>query len=59
LFTAHGTHQFELIKELQEEDYAHEAETWQEMEQHGHAIADTLTAALERQFPNKFSGHVQ
>lgn len=59
LFTAHGAHQFELIKELQEEDYGHEAETWQEMEQHGHAIADALTAALERQFPNKFSGHVQ
>lgn len=59
LFAAHGAHHFELIKELQEEDYDHEAETWQEMEQHGHAIADTLTTALERQFPNKFSGHVQ
>ncbi|TKB88882.1 MAG: hypothetical protein E8D40_14980 [Nitrospira sp.] len=59
LFAVHGAHQFELIKELQEEDYGHEAETWQEMEQHGHAIADTLTTALERQFPNKFSGHVQ
>ncbi len=60
LFAAHGAHQFELIKELQEEDYGHEAETWQAMEQHGHAIADTLTAGLEKQFPAKFpSVHVQ
>jgi hypothetical protein len=60
LFTAHGAHHVELINELQEEDYAHEAETWQVMQQHGYAIADTLTTALEKQFPSKFpSVHVQ
>jgi hypothetical protein len=60
LFAAHGDHHVELIKELQEEDYGHEAETWQVMQQHVYAIADTLTAALEKQFPAKFpSVHVQ
>lgn len=60
LFAAHGAHHVELIKELQEEDYGHEAETWQAMQQHVYAIADTLTTALERQFPAKFpSVHVR
>lgn len=60
LFAAHGAHHVELIKELQEEDYGHEAETWGVMQQHGYAIADTLTTALEKQFPSKFpSIHVQ
>lgn len=60
LFAAHGAHHVELIKELQEEDYAHEAETWEVMQQHVHAIADMLTAGLEKQFPAKFpSTHVQ
>ena len=56
LFAAHGDHHVALIKELQEEDYAHEAETWQEMQHHVHAIADALTTALEKQFPAKFPG---
>lgn len=60
LFAAHGAHHVELIKELQEEDYGHEAETWGVMQQHGYAIADTLTTALEKQFPSKFpSIHIQ
>lgn len=60
LFAAHGAHHVELINELQEEDYGHEAETWQVMQQHVYAIADTLTAALEKQFPAKFpSVHVR
>jgi hypothetical protein len=60
LFAAHGAHHVELINELQEEDYGHEAETWQAMQQHVYAIADTLTTALEKQFPGKFpSVHVQ
>jgi len=45
---------------LQEEDYSHEAETWQVMQQQVYAIADALTTALERQFPAKFpSVHVR
>jgi hypothetical protein len=60
LFAAHGGHHVELINELQEEDYGHEAETWQVMQQHVYAIADTLTTALEKQFPARFpSIHVQ
>lgn len=60
LFAAHGAHHVELINELQEEDYGHEAETWEVMQQHVHAIADMLTAGLEKQFPAKFpSTHVQ
>ncbi|MDF0675276.1 MAG: hypothetical protein P0120_13195 [Nitrospira sp.] len=60
LFAAHGAHHAELINELQEEDYGHEAETWQVMQQHVYAIADTLVTALEKQFPAKFpSFHVQ
>lgn len=60
LFAAHGAHHAELINELQEEDYAHEAETWQAMQQHVYAIADTLVTALEKQFPAEFpSFHVQ
>jgi hemoglobin-like flavoprotein len=59
LFAAHGAHHVELINELQEKDYAHEAETWQAMQQHVYAIADTLVTALEKQFPHKFpSFHV-
>ncbi|MFY4729614.1 hypothetical protein [Nitrospira sp. BLG_2] len=60
LFAAHGAHHVELINELQAEDYGHEAETWQAMQQHVYAIADTLTTALEKQFPAKFpSVHIQ
>jgi len=60
LFAAHEADHVELINELHEEDYGHEAETWQVMQQHVYAIADTLTTALEKQFPAKFpSGHVQ
>lgn len=56
LFAAHGDHHVALINELQEADYAHEAETWQAMQQHVYAIADALTTALEKQFPAKFPG---
>jgi len=56
LFAAHGNHHVALINELQEGDYAHEAETWQVMQQHVYAIADALTKALEKQFPAKFPG---
>lgn len=60
LFAAHGADHVELINELHEEDYGHEAETWQVMQQHVYAIADTLTTALEKQFPAKFpSAHIQ
>lgn len=60
LFAAHGADHVELINELHEEDYGHEAETWQVMQQHAYAIADALTTALEKQFPAKFrNGHVQ
>jgi len=35
-------------------EYAQEAETWKGMKQHVYVVADTLTGALAKQFPEKF-----
>lgn len=51
LIAVHGAQ----ITQFQERDYAHEAETWQAMQQHVYVIADALTTALAKQFPAKFS----
>jgi hypothetical protein len=55
LIAAHGAHHVAQITQFQENDYAHEAETWQVMRQHVYVIADALTAALAKQFPGKFA----
>ena len=55
LIAAHGAHHVAQINEFQEQDYAHEAETWQVMRQHVYVIADALTTALAKQFPGKFA----
>lgn len=55
LIAAHGAHHVAQITQFQERDYAHEAETWQAMQQHVYVIANALTTALAKQFPAKFS----
>jgi hypothetical protein len=54
LFAAHVDHHVAQITKFQERDYATEEETWPAMEHHVYVIADTLAAALVKQFPNKF-----
>jgi hypothetical protein len=56
LIAAHGAHHVLQINQCQEKDYAHHVgATWPMMRQHVHVIADTLTTALVKQFPSKFS----
>ena len=55
LIAAHGAHHVAQIVQFQKKDYAHEVQTWQVMRQHVYVIADTLTTALAKQFPTKFS----
>ena len=55
LIAAHGAHHVAQIIQLQEHDYKSEAETWKVMRDHADVIADTLTTALAKQFPAKFS----
>jgi hypothetical protein len=52
---AHGAHHVLQINQYKAKDYAHLAATWPMMRQHVYVIADTLTMALVKQFPNKFS----
>ena len=51
---AHGGHHVAQIDELAAHDYAGEARTWHMMRGHILALADALTAALVKQFPDKF-----
>lgn len=55
LFATHVDHHITQINKFQNKDYADEEETWPAMEHHIYVIADTLAAALVKQFPNKFS----
>ncbi len=55
LIAAHGAHHVLQINQYQKKDYAHLEETWKMMREHVYVIADTLTAALAKQFPEKFS----
>ena len=55
LIAAHGARHVAQITQFQEQDYAHEAETWRVMRQHVYVIADALTTALAKQFPGKFA----
>ncbi|UVJ41830.1 hypothetical protein NVV94_14010 [Pseudomonas sp. LS1212] len=54
ILSAHGGHHVVQIDELAKKDYAAEAKTWEAMREHILVLADTLTAALVKQFPEKF-----
>ena len=55
LIATHGAHHVLQINQYKTKDYAPLGATWPMMRQHVYVIADTLTAALAKQFPNKFS----
>lgn len=55
LIAAHGAHHVLQINQYKKKEYAKLEETWPMMRQHVYIIADTLTAALSKQFPEKFS----
>ena len=54
LIEAHGAHHVLQINQYKKKEYAKLEETWPMMRQHVYVIADTLTAALAKQFPDKF-----
>jgi hypothetical protein len=54
LLQAHGGHHLSQIQQLKAKQYADEAKTWAEMEVHMYVIADALTGAIAKQFPEKF-----
>lgn len=54
LLTAHGGHHIQQIQQLHAKQYAQEAQTWEAMKSHMYVIADALTGALAKQFPDKF-----
>lgn len=55
LIVAHGAHHVLQINQYKKKEYAKLEETWPMMRQHVYFIADTLTTALSKQFPDKFS----
>ena len=55
LIATHGAHHVLQINQHKTKDYAPLGATWPMMRQHVYVIADTLTTALAKQFPNKFS----
>jgi hypothetical protein len=55
LVAAHGAHHVLQINQHKKKEYAHLEETWAMMREHIYVIADTLTAALAKQFPDRFS----
>jgi hypothetical protein len=54
LLQAHGGHHVAQIQELKAGQYDAEAKNWGEMEEHMNVIADALTGAIAKQFPDKF-----
>jgi hypothetical protein len=54
LLSAHGAHHMAQAQEFAAGDYAAEAKTWAAMRAHMYTIADALTDALAKQFPQKF-----
>jgi hypothetical protein len=54
MLAAHGGHHVTQVDQLAAHDYAGEANTWQMMRTHVLALADALTAAVVKQFPDKF-----
>jgi hypothetical protein len=55
LIAAHAAHHVLQINQYKKKDYAHLDETWKMMREHVYVIADTIIAALAKQFPEKFS----
>jgi hypothetical protein len=55
LIAGHGAHHVLQINQYKKKDYAHLDETWKVMREHVYVIADTITTALVKQFPDKFS----
>src|SRR5262249_30300181 len=53
LLLAHGGHHLQEIQEIQAGQYEKEAATWSAMKGHIYVIADALTDALAKQFPDK------
>jgi len=54
LIAAHGAHHVLQVNQYKKKDYARLEKTWAMMREHVYLIADTLTAALVKQFPGKF-----
>src|SRR5215813_577927 len=54
LLLAHGGHHLQQIQEVQAGQYEKETATWSAMKGHIYVIADALTDALAKQFPDKF-----
>ncbi|WP_166359512.1 hypothetical protein [Pseudomonas akapageensis] len=54
MLSAHGGHHVAQIDELAKKDYTGEAKTEEAMRGHILVLADTLTSALVKQFPDKF-----
>ena len=54
LLSAHGAHHIAQIDQLHNKDYATEAQTWAQMRDHMHMIADALVDGIAKQFPDKF-----
>ena len=54
LLMAHAAHHIQQFQQLKAGEYAQEADTWKGMKQHIYVVADTLTGALARQYPDKF-----
>lgn len=55
LFVGHAAHHMSQDQELKDGEYAQEAKTWAAMRDHMYVIADALTAAIAKQFPDKFN----
>ena len=55
LIATHGAHHVLQINQYKTKDYAPLGATWPMMRQHVYVIADTMTMALAKQFPSKFS----
>ena len=54
LIAAHGAHHVLQINLYKKKDYTRLEATWPMGREHAYGIADTLTAALVKQFPSKF-----
>src|SRR5215510_15056033 len=55
LFAAHGAHHVLQINQYKKKEYANLEKTWTMMREHVYVIADTITTAVVKQFPDKFS----
>ena len=55
LFIGHAAHHMEQDQQLKDHKYVEEGKTWAAMRDHMYVIADALTDALAKQFPDKFN----